>query len=199
MTVDLRDTKRALRRGLQARRRAVPAERAAAAAAACTSLLLAEPALRGAKRVGLYAALRDELPTRPLFEALGELGLERLLPRCTPGRHLEFVPVARWEELRPGRYGVSEPPPNAAPEALGPGDWVLVPGVAFDRQGWRLGRGAGYYDRTFESPGGPRRVGLGYAFQLLTAVPHDSHDRPLDAIVTEREWLWAAPREGVGE
>ena len=42
-------------------------------------------------------------------------------------------------------------------------------------------------------------MGLGYAFQLLAVIPHDSHDRPVDAIVTEREWLWAAPREGAGE
>lgn len=192
----MRDAKQALRQELGAQRRAVPAERAAEAGAACASLLLAEPALRAARRVALYAALPDELPTRPLFEALRALGTECLFPRTLPGRRLEFAAVARWAELRPGRFGIAEPPPEAAPVRPGPGDWVVVPGVAFDRCGWRLGRGAGYYDRIFARLEEPRRVGLCYALQLVAQVPHDSHDRPVDAIVTERGWLWAAPREG---
>ncbi len=197
MTRDVRDAKRELRASLRARRGAVPPERAAEAAAACAALVLAEPAVRGAQRVALYAALPDELPTRPLFEGLAALGLERLLPRVR-GRELDFARVERWEDLRPGRLGIPEPPAELPAAGLGRGDLILAPGLAFDRQGWRLGRGGGFYDRAFARLEGTRRVGLGYAFQLVAAVPHDSHDRPVDAIVTEREWLWVAPREGVG-
>jgi 5-formyltetrahydrofolate cyclo-ligase len=196
---NLREAKRELRHRLAARRRAVPRTHAAAAAEACAAHLLGEPAVREARRVALYAALPDELPTRPLFEALGGLDLERLLPRIRPGRVLDFVRVARWEDLSPGRFGVPQPPSEAASVILGRGDLILTPGLAFDRQGWRLGRGGGYYDRTFASLKGPRLVGLGYAFQLLAAVPHDSHDRPVDAIVSERGWLWAALGEAAGE
>jgi len=68
---------------------------------------------------------------------------------------------------------------------------VIVPGVAFDRRGYRLGRGAGYYDRTFP-PGEPRRprlLGVIWSDRLLDSLPHDSHDCGMDAIVTDREWV----------
>jgi 5-formyltetrahydrofolate cyclo-ligase len=65
--------------------------------------------------------------------------------------------------------------------------------MAFDRSGWRLGRGGGHYDRAFsESPGDPWLVGVGYAFQWIAEVPHDSRDRRVDAIVTENGWVWRA-------
>ena len=78
-----------------------------------------------------------------------------------------------------------EPPPAHESVGLDPGDLVLVPGVGFDRAGNRLGRGGGHYDRTFVA-GGPRLVGVCFQLQLVERVPHDSRDRPMDAIVTER-------------
>jgi 5-formyltetrahydrofolate cyclo-ligase len=84
-----------------------------------------------AARVALYAATPDELPTRPLFEGLTATRTVRLLPRIR-GNALEFAAVERWDELRPGRYGVLEPPADRPRVALGPGDAVVVPGVAFD-------------------------------------------------------------------
>jgi 5-formyltetrahydrofolate cyclo-ligase len=184
-----------LRRRLAERRRALSAAQARAAAEACAEHLLAEAGIRAARRVALYAALPDELPTRPLFEVLAELGIARLLPRQRADGGLSFARVERWEDLVPGRHGVPEPPPSAAPVRLGPGDWILVPGLAFDAAGWRLGRGGGVYDRALARLTGPRCAGLGYAFQLVERVPRDSHDRPVDAIVTERGWSWAR-REG---
>jgi len=74
----------------------------------------------------------------------------------------------------------------------GDGDVVIVPGRAFDRAGRRLGRGVGYYDRTFP-PGGrsqPLLVGMACEAQILESVPADSHDRSMDAIVTERGFQW---------
>jgi 5-formyltetrahydrofolate cyclo-ligase len=106
-----------------------------------------------------------------------------LMPRCAAGR-LEFAPVERWEDLRPGRYGVLEPASEAL--VLGPADLVVVPGLAFDLAGHRLGRGAGYYDRTFAGRSRrPRLVGFAHAFQLLDAVPHGAGDCAVDAVVTE--------------
>lgn len=191
VSVELAEAKRELRRRLAARRRALPAPQAAAAAAACASHLLADAGVRAARRVALYAALPDELQTRPCFEGLRELGIECLLPRSHPDGGIDFARVARWEELTPGRYGVPEPPAGAPAAELGRGDWLLVPGLAFDAEGWRLGRGGGAYDRALAAGVGPRPVGLCYAFQLVGHVPHDSHDRPVDAVVTERGWCWA--------
>jgi len=154
--------------------------------------LLADPGVRGANRVALYAALPDELPTRPLFEALRSAGVRCLLPRIRDGG-LSFVAVAEWEALAPGKYGVLAPPPDLAAEQLAPGDVAIVPGVAFDRRGNRLGRGGGHYDRTF-AEAGPHLIGAGYALQIVPEVPVDSRDRSMDAIVTERELRWLAGR-----
>ena len=73
--------------------------------------------------------------------------------------------------------------------SVAPGDLVVVPGVAFDDDGYRLGHGKGYYDRAFAAELGdaPTLVGFGYEFQIVDAVPHDHRDRQMDAIVTDRK------------
>jgi 5-formyltetrahydrofolate cyclo-ligase len=169
----------------------VSAGDAAAAGAAVAAAVLEEPRIRRARRVALYAAREDEVRTRGLFEALRSLSIARLLPRIESAE-IEWCRAEDWDELRPGRFGISEPGAGSA-ESLTPTDVVLAPGVAFDRGGWRLGRGGGHYDRAFP-PGsaGPWLVGLGYSFQWVAEVPHDSRDRRVDAIVTENGWVWRA-------
>jgi 5-formyltetrahydrofolate cyclo-ligase len=102
------------------------------------------------------------------------------------GARLEFAPVERWDELVAGRYGVLEPPEALGRVELRAGDAVIVPGVAFDEAGHRLGRGMGYYDRTFSGAGGPLLVGLAYEFQVRSSVPFGERDRGMDVILTER-------------
>ncbi len=187
MSEALLSAKRRLRERLAERRRAVGPDRAARAGQAVRALLEDWEPFRAASRVVLYAALPDELPTRPCFDAVVASGRRPLLPRIEAGGRLGFRAVACWDELRPGRYGVLAPPAEAEPGSPEAGDLVLVPGVAFDLEGRRLGRGGGHYDRAFADPaGGPLLCGVAYAFQLVDAVPHGSHDRRMDAIVTER-------------
>jgi 5-formyltetrahydrofolate cyclo-ligase len=170
------------------RRTAVDPREAEAAATAVTALLLEDPAVQRAGRIALYAALPDDLPTKPLFHALASTGSERLMPRIQPGRRLVFCAVERWSDLVAGRHGIPEPPEGSEEVAPTAGDLVLVPGLAFDAGGWRLGRGGGYYDRAFppDAVAPPLLFGLGYALQMVPRVPHDSRDRRMDAIVTER-------------
>ena len=146
-----------------------------------------------ARRIALYAALPDEVPTRPLFDALRELHASLLFPRVEREIALVFASVAEWSDLRPGRYGVLEPPASAAAIEPAEGDLVLVPGVAFDRTGNRLGRGLGFYDRAFPgaAPRPPLLIGVAYAIQLLDAVPHGDLDRRMDAVVTESALHWS--------
>lgn len=179
-----------LRERMRRLRRAVPPDRAREAGRAVAERVAALPAFRDAGRVALYASLADELPTRPVFEAARAHGKLTLFPRAEADR-LVFAPAVRWEDLRPGRYGVAEP--SSAVAALTPDSLVLVPGVAFDVGGGRLGRGGGYYDRTFASNAEPRPLllGVGYAFQVVDAVPRARHDRRMDAVVTERKVHWA--------
>jgi 5-formyltetrahydrofolate cyclo-ligase len=150
--------------------------------------LATAPELDAAGCVGLYAALPDEVPSRACFEALRRRGLVCIFPRREAESSLTFHRVDAWEELRAGRSGIAEPAASAPRQVPGPGDVVLVPGVAFDVHGHRLGRGAGCYDATFPpgAPSPPLLFGVAYEFQVVESVPHGSRDRRVDAIVTER-------------
>ena len=184
--------KQRLRSAIAQRRNAVSAHEAELAARAVAGAVLEERRIRDATRVALYAASAGELPTRMTFDALGSIGAVRLLPRID-GEEIVWARVERWDELVKGRYGV--PSPRSAPISarLNRCDVVLVPGMAFDRGGWRLGRGGGHYDRAFpESSDDPWLVGVAYQFQWVAEVPHDSRDRRVDAIVTEHGWVWRA-------
>jgi 5-formyltetrahydrofolate cyclo-ligase len=186
--------KQTLRHEIGARRREVSLARARAAGDALARRVLALLRQRPCVRVALYAALRDELPLSALFDALLASGQRPLLPRIR-GEVLDFAPVRSRRDLRAGPYGVQQPPLGARPEPLRRGDLVLVPGVAFDRAGHRLGRGAGFYDRTFGAAcPGPLLIGAAYEFQICPAVPHGSRDRRVDAIVTEYGMLWPRGR-----
>ncbi|MFQ5417953.1 MAG: 5-formyltetrahydrofolate cyclo-ligase [Myxococcota bacterium] len=190
--MDVRSAKRALRRRAAAiRREALARGRDEIAARVCRNLL-AESAIAAASRVVLYAALPDEVASRPLFEALCAAGHTCLFPRIDPGGRLVFSLTARWEDLAPGRHAVLEPPIDAEVVTPGPEDVVVVPGVAFDCSGNRLGRGAGCYDRAFPTGAvaAPILVGMACQAQIVASVPHDSRDRAMDAIVTERAFQW---------
>ena len=188
--MELAERKRRLRRELRQRLRAVAPGQAAEASRRAAAHLAASPELAGARRVILYAALADELPSRPLFDVVLDAGRPALLPKPGPGATLEVSPVAHWEELAPGRYGVLEPAAASPGSALAPGDLILVPGLAFDREGHRLGRGRGWWDRTLAAARGVEltAVGVGFAFQVVEAVPHGPGDQALDAILTEDGW-----------
>lgn len=188
--MELAERKRRLRRELRERARPLAPARADEAAQRVAAWLAGSPELASATRVILYASLPDELPSRPLFEGVCDAGRPALLPRPGPRGILEVASVARWEELVPGRYGVLEPPTARSGSGLAAGDLVLVPGLAFDREGNRLGRGAGWWDRTLAAAGAAelRAVGVGFAWQLIEAVPHGPGDRALHAILTEAGW-----------
>ena len=189
MSSQLTESKRRLRQQMSRLRKDVaPADSARAGQAAAAALIDLELARR-AKRIALYAALPYELPTRPLFDAVVEKMGAVLLPRTADPLGLEFFAVECWEALRPGAYGVLEPQNDGTAVRLMPGDLVVVPGVAFDEAGYRLGHGKGYYDRAFAAELGdaPTLVGFGYEFQIVDAVPHDHRDRQMDAIVTDQK------------
>jgi 5-formyltetrahydrofolate cyclo-ligase len=184
----LAERKRSLRASVAAQRRGVSAEAAAAAARMLVAQLATAPEIAEAGLIGLYAALPDELPTRACFESLRRLGHVCVFPRLQGRRSLVFHRIDAWEDLRPGRLGIPEPSASAPVCIPGPRDVVLVPGVAFDEQGHRLGRGAGCYDAAF-APGAanpPLLFGVAYEFQIVDSVPHGSRDRRVDAIVSER-------------
>jgi len=110
-----------------------------------------------------------------------------VFPRCLPDRRLDFAQIDHWEQLEPGRFGLREPDTKLQAVPLSPGDLVLVPGVAFDPQGGRVGRGGGYFDRAFPvgGPPGPFLMALAHPIQVIGAVPVGVNDRRMDAVATE--------------
>jgi len=195
VVADLEAAKRELRRRLVRQRRGVQPPEALAAGRAVLGHLEGTPEFSRAERVVLYAALADELPTRPCFEALRARGAEVLLPRMAGARELVFCALEDWEQLTPGRHGVPEPPLSAPERPAETAELALLPGVAFDVRGHRLGRGGGFYDAAFPvGRPGPRLLGVGFELQVVGSVPAGSRDRSVDAIVTERCIRWVTER-----
>ena len=180
-------SKAALREEMLRRCASVTSEEASEAGSAMADILSASPDWLEARRVGLFAGLPGEPDTRPLFSMLRGMGKEVFLPRCLADGGLEMAGVADWSALRPGRFGIPEPPDGAPCQPLSMLDLILVPGVAFDPFGGRLGRGGGFYDRAVAAgDGGGRRLGVGFAFQLVERVPVREHDRGVAGLLTER-------------
>jgi 5-formyltetrahydrofolate cyclo-ligase len=128
--------------------------------------------------------LAGEIDIRPLLRGLLERGHRILLP-VTParGQPLAFRCWRPEEPLEAGRFGTMHP--NAGPEEFAP-EFLLVPLLAFDRRGGRLGFGAGYYDRTLAALPGVPTLGCAFAAQEVERVPSGPYDVPLDAVATER-------------
>ncbi len=139
-----------------------------------------------------YWPLGREIDPRPLMLALSGRGHALVLP--VTGRRGEALVFRRFrfgDRLDAGRFGTHHPGPGA--EVLAP-DWLLVPVVAFDDTGVRIGHGAGYYDATLaalRAGGTVTALGCGYAAQRTERLPAAPHDQRLDAIATERGVLRA--------
>lgn len=136
-----------------------------------------------AERVASYAAIGSEVWTEGLHALLRQAGKRVLYPRVRgKGSPLSFEEVARYGDMQPGTMGILEP--RRGDVSAPPPEVVLVPGLAFDKEGARLGYGGGYYDRTLDSFDGTA-VGLAFAFQVVDSLPVLEHDRRVDILVTE--------------
>jgi 5-formyltetrahydrofolate cyclo-ligase len=134
--------------------------------------------------VGGYHAHQDEADPALLLKALAEHGTHIAFPRVTAkDATLAFHRVPDGKVLSPGGYGIHEPLehwPQVTPALL------LVPLLAYDDQGYRLGYGGGYYDRTLAAWPHARAVGIAYSGQRMDSLPHEPHDVRLHAILTEQ-------------
>lgn len=161
--------------------------------------LLEHRAWQEARQVLLYMPVRNEMPTDALLQDAWARGIDVLLPRCIPQCDGEMCLAACSCEgdLVAGRYGIAEPDPASCPAvdlehgSFSP-DIAIIPGVGFDRNGTRLGFGAGYYDRFLSLPAmqSTLLIGLAYSFQVLHTLPADPWDRPVTALCTEEALTW---------
>lgn len=174
--------KEILRAAMRARRRHCDPGQGAALA---SHVLAAAPPSPGAIVAG-YWPIRREIDPGPLLAELARRGHRIVLPVTPPpGSPLIFKEWRREVPLRTGRFGTREP----EGEELVP-DWLLVPLLAFDRRGFRLGYGGGYYDRTLASLPGAVAIGCAYLCQEVPAVPTGLHDQRLSAVATEAGLLF---------
>jgi 5-formyltetrahydrofolate cyclo-ligase len=141
-----------------------------------------------AGRIMIYFAIGREVATASIISRLLEMGKTVALPACTADKNLKAGIINRLNELVPGKFGLSEPPVSALaidPAAL---DLIVVPGVAFDTGGFRLGHGAGYYDR-FLARTDAYKLGLAYDFQIVDHLARESHDVAVHALLTPSKYL----------
>ena len=130
-----------------------------------------------------------EVETRPIIKKAQIMGKKVVLPvTLVRDRNIKPVYLKDIRRLEKGPYGIYEPtgPLNKKPAALKDIDLVIVPGIAFDKNHNRIGRGEGYYDNFLRrfSKGRPK-IGLGFRFQLLDAVPTTKRDIPLTSVITD--------------
>ena len=170
---------------LSARDRLTTAERAAAGRALRDALLV-RPEVEMAASVAAYVSIGTEPETRSLLFALWKRGTYVLLPRLLPDGDLDWASYEGPDSLAPGPYGLLEPtePPRGT-AAISAADVVIVPALAVDRTGMRLGRGGGSYDRALARAGpGILTVGLVYDSELVDEVPAGPHDQGVRAVVS---------------
>lgn len=170
-------TKPELRQHHRRLRAAIPAPQRAARSLALAQQVAALPRVLGARTVLAYDAVGSEVVTRPLLEILWKSGRAVALPRLRPDGGMDMCLVRSPTDLEPGDHGI--PHPKAQVCALwrpDPSDVVLVPGVAFTRDGWRLGQGGGHYDRFLAGHPDLWTIGLAFAEQVAESLPCEAHD-----------------------
>jgi len=193
MTDDFLPRKAALRERMRTELRALqPADRAVASHK-LIELLKRQPAWLQAHSLLGFAPRADEPDMLPLLDAAQTAGKTVCLPRHQPHSDTYIAAVIRdWRhDLQPGRFGLLEPQGHCAAFPLNQLDLALVPGLAFDLDGRRLGRGKGYFDRLLaEVPGA--KCGVAFDFQVVPAVPVEPHDVRLTCLLTPSRWHWFA-------
>jgi 5-formyltetrahydrofolate cyclo-ligase len=177
----------ALRSQMQVKFAALPVADVRAKSAAIWERLAVLPAFAGATRRLIYVSTGMEVDTHGLIQQVLAMGGQVCVPSYNAAEKGYIASVLHdfHSDLTAGRFAIFEPRPEAVrPMAADHIDVALVPGLAFDQKGNRLGRGMGYFDRLLQSVRGTK-IALAYDFQILNEVPAESHDARVDFIVTE--------------
>ncbi len=179
--------KNSIRTTLLQRRMLLSRAEIASGSAAAQMQVLSLPAFQHAKTLALYSPIRNEVETDSLLSAA--LAMDKQV--CYPSvfeNDLHFFQVRSLADLKVGRFGICEPIHRSREVDPGQIGLLLVPGIAFDRHGHRLGYGRGYFDRLL-SDGcfGGLSVGFGYDFQIQDKLPAEEHDQKVALLVSDKE------------
>jgi 5-formyltetrahydrofolate cyclo-ligase len=146
------------------------------------------PCYQKAKAIACYVNKGSEVQTRPIIKKALVSGKKVLVPIVEKNsRDLIFSEINSLNELIPGTYGIPEPNPDLTrTKSLNITHLLLVPGIAWDQDGYRLGWGRGYFDTTLKRlPDGSTSIGLSFELQLVDRIPREQFDLPVDILVTE--------------
>lgn len=188
-----RDLKTKMREDLRLQVRELTKERQARASDQACAVLLNQRCWQRAQVVLFYAAIPGEVDL--LTAAIRGISEGKIvaLPRFEPGSGIYGVArVQDVEQIEPGRFGVREPSAAAPLVPLNQLDLILVPGLGFDENGGRLGRGGGYYDRLLSRASGTR-CGVAFDEQIGQDIPLEPHDELMNHILTPTRWLDIKP------
>ena len=186
--VTLKEEKKQLRSELLALRSEIVGEERIKAEAAVVSRILALTSFRFAETVLIYYPIKGELNVLPIAEAAIKSGKKVAFPLCdTESSTMTYHIVSDLNELKAGSYGIPEPPSElpAYIPSKDKNDIIIIPAVCFDRQGYRIGYGKGYYDRYLNDFGGTA-IGVTFDKLLRRSVPRGRFDKHVSLIVTEK-------------
>lgn len=177
--------KLALRNRMRAVRQALPESACDARSSAITKRLLALPEVDGAETILAFASIRNEVRTRASMAAAWAAGKRVVLPRVA-GDELQLCLVDSETVLVEGAFSVPEPPETSAIVPPSQVDVALVPALAVDPRGYRIGYGGGYYDKLIPQLRRACTCAVAYDFQLIAEVPELPFDVAVDVVVTDR-------------
>lgn len=189
-SVDIREIKKGLREEIKAFRRALAPEQKGRLDRRIAHHVLRMHQFRACKTILLYMSTPIEVDTKTIIKVALEQKKQVALPRCVDGtRHMEFYLIRSLSDLEKGTFGVLEPKTSLQKLSDFRESICVVPALSYDRQGFRLGYGGGYYDRFLgQYPG--FCVGMVYGQNLRDRLPHGRFDRPVGMIVTERGFFY---------
>lgn len=180
--------KAALRRRLIEEQEKLDAEYLRRSDAGLFSRLRRLPEYREASSIFLYVGTGKEPNTAVLIPELLAAGKRVAVPLCRDAGEMDARLIGSPEELRPGRFGIPEPDPRSPCLLPRETDFILIPGLCFDREGYRLGRGGGYYDR-YLAGSSAYSAGLCRGIFLKEHLCRQGHDRRADAVISEEELI----------
>lgn len=181
-----------MRRRMLARRSSLEPRLAEDLAKRAAGHLFSSDIWRQSRVAAVFVSLPHEFSTKAIMERAWRENKVLLCPKVADPekRHMFFARCRQFSDLRPGYRGILEPI-SSAPYALDGDALLLAPGLAFDRQGWRLGYGGGFYDAYLAGlPVLPTAIGLCFSMQLLEHTPHDGHDIPMNGICSDAGLIW---------
>ncbi|MEM6379524.1 MAG: 5-formyltetrahydrofolate cyclo-ligase [Bacteroidota bacterium] len=138
------------------------------------------------QKIHAFLSIGSEINIFPLIKLLLEQQIQVTCPQTLGKRQLRHLVLSSLEAIETGKYGTQYP--TGRLEYSGPQDLIIVPGLAFDRNCFRLGYGGGYYDAFLKNQPNAYKIGIAYPFQIVAEVPKETHDQQLNQILCKEDW-----------